>query len=154
MNLSTIGQKWGGYCQKPAIAWKAQGSYPGGGEIFRTCPDWPWGPPSLLYNGYRVSLPGLSNLGVAFTTHPTGVDVKERVELYLYSPYGLSWPVLGWTSIYSTGRSSNTVSISKNIDYKVNLLSRIISSTNFNAQFSLFINNMFVTLLSSTCFEH
>jgi hypothetical protein len=22
------------------------------GEIFR-CPDWPWGPPSLLYNGYR-----------------------------------------------------------------------------------------------------
>ena len=29
-----------------------------------------------------------------------------------------------------------------------------ISSTNFSAQFSLFINNMFVTLLSSTCFEH
>jgi hypothetical protein len=25
-----------------------------GGEIFRTCPDRPWGPPSLLYNGYRV----------------------------------------------------------------------------------------------------
>ena len=24
------------------------------GEIFRTCPDSPWGPPSLLYNGYRV----------------------------------------------------------------------------------------------------
>ena len=23
-------------------------------EIFRTCPDRPWGPPSLLYNGYRV----------------------------------------------------------------------------------------------------
>ena len=31
---------------------------------------------------------------------------------------------------------------------------RIISSTTFNAQFSLFINNMFVTLLSSTYFEH
>ena len=29
----------------------------------------------------------------------------------------------------------------------------IISSTNFNAQFS-FVNNMFVTLSSSTCFEH
>ena len=26
----------------------------GGGEIFRTCPDLPWGPPSLVYNGYRV----------------------------------------------------------------------------------------------------
>jgi hypothetical protein len=25
----------------------------GGDEIFRTRPDWPWGPPSLLYNGYR-----------------------------------------------------------------------------------------------------
>jgi hypothetical protein len=23
-------------------------------EIFRTCPDWPWGPLSLLYNEYRV----------------------------------------------------------------------------------------------------
>jgi hypothetical protein len=27
---------------------------PGGGEIFRTRPGRPWGPPSLLYNGYRV----------------------------------------------------------------------------------------------------
>jgi len=26
----------------------------GGGDIFCTCPDRPWGPPSLLYNGYRV----------------------------------------------------------------------------------------------------
>ena len=24
------------------------------GEIFRSCPDGPWGPPSLLYNGYGV----------------------------------------------------------------------------------------------------
>jgi hypothetical protein len=23
-------------------------------EIFRTCPDRPWGPPSLRHNGYRV----------------------------------------------------------------------------------------------------
>ena len=23
-------------------------------EIFRTCPDRPWGPPNLLYKGYRV----------------------------------------------------------------------------------------------------
>jgi len=27
---------------------------PVGGEILRTCPYRPWGPPSLLYNGYRV----------------------------------------------------------------------------------------------------
>ena len=31
---------------------------------------------------------------------------------------------------------------------------RIISSTKFNAQFSLLTNNTFVTLLSSTCFDH
>ena len=28
-------------------------SSPDGDESFRTCPDWSWGPPSLLYNGYR-----------------------------------------------------------------------------------------------------
>jgi hypothetical protein len=26
------------------------GSNPGGGEIFRACPDRPWGPPRLLYS--------------------------------------------------------------------------------------------------------
>jgi hypothetical protein len=38
-------------------------SNPGGGEIFRTCPDRPWGPPSLLYNGYRVFPGGIKRLG-------------------------------------------------------------------------------------------
>jgi hypothetical protein len=28
---------------------------------------------------------------------PSSAKVKERVELYLYSPSGPSWPVLGWT---------------------------------------------------------
>ena len=26
---------------------------------------------------------------------PSGAEVKERVELYIYSPSGPSWPVLG-----------------------------------------------------------
>ena len=34
--------------------WPVRGSNPVGGEIFRTRPDRPWGPPSLLYNGYPV----------------------------------------------------------------------------------------------------
>ena len=38
------------------------GSNPGGGEIFRTCPGRPWGPPSLLYYGYRV-FPGSKAVG-------------------------------------------------------------------------------------------
>ena len=40
--------------QQLATGWTVWGSNSGGGEIFCTCPDRPWGPPSLLYNGYRV----------------------------------------------------------------------------------------------------
>jgi hypothetical protein len=29
--------------------------------------------------------------------HPSSAEIKERVELYVYSPSGASWPVLGWT---------------------------------------------------------
>jgi hypothetical protein len=38
-------------------------------EIFRTRPDRPWGPPSLLYNGYRVFPGGKNGRAVALTTH-------------------------------------------------------------------------------------
>jgi hypothetical protein len=57
------------------------------GKIFRTCPDWPWGPPNLLYNGYQV-FPGVeSGRGVMLTPHPLLVlRSKNRVGLYLYSP--------------------------------------------------------------------
>jgi len=34
--------------------WMVRGSNPRGGEIFRTRPDRPWGPHSLLYIGYRI----------------------------------------------------------------------------------------------------
>ena len=66
-----------------------------GCDIFRICPDRPWGPPSLLYNGYRVSFAEYSGWGVAVTTHHYLVRVKERLQLYLYSPSGPSWLVLG-----------------------------------------------------------
>jgi hypothetical protein len=76
------------------MGWTVQGLNPGGGEIFRTHTDRPWGPPSQLYSGYwvlpRVKWPGC---GVDHPP-PSSVEVKERVELYLYSPYGPSWPVL------------------------------------------------------------
>ena len=48
---------WAGIAQsvkRLATGWTVRGSNPGGGEIFHTRPDRPWGPPSLLYNGYRV----------------------------------------------------------------------------------------------------
>jgi len=76
-----------------------------GGEIFRTCPDRPWGPPSPLYNGYRVfpggkERPGCDTLAPHTPFYCRG---QETVELYLYSPYGqygqyrASVPVQGCT---------------------------------------------------------
>jgi len=42
------------------------------------------------------SFPGVKRPGCGVDHPPTSsADVKERVELYLYSPYGPSWPVLG-----------------------------------------------------------
>ena len=68
----------------------------GGGEIFLTRSDRPLDPPNLLYAGYlvyfqRVNRPGLG----ADHLLPSSAEVKERVELYLYSPSGPSWPVIG-----------------------------------------------------------
>ena len=81
-----------------ATGWKVRGLNPGGGEIFGTFPDRPWGPPSLLYNGYRV-FPGdkAAEAWRSPPTPPSRAEVKGRVELYLYSSSGPSWPVVGWT---------------------------------------------------------
>jgi len=75
-----------------------------GGEIFRTCPDRLWGPPSLLYNGYRVFHGGKERPGRdADPSPPSSAIGHETVELYLYSPYGpyglysASVPVQGCT---------------------------------------------------------
>ena len=61
-----------------ATGWTVRGSNPGGGEIFRTCPDRHWGPPSLLYNGYRV-FPGVKcGRGVTLTSHPLLVPWSRK----------------------------------------------------------------------------
>jgi hypothetical protein len=75
---------------------------PVGGAIFSTLPDWLWGPPSLLYNGYRVTILWLKRPGCGFD-HPSisSTQVKERVELYLYSLSRPLWFVLGWTYLIS-----------------------------------------------------
>jgi hypothetical protein len=87
-----------------ATDWTVRGSNHGGGEIFRTCPDRPWGPPSLLYNGYRVFPGGKERPGRdADPSTASSAVGHERVELYLYSPYGpyglykVSVPVQGCT---------------------------------------------------------
>jgi len=71
--------------------WTVWGTSPGVGEIFHTRPERTWCPPSLQYNGYRASFPGLKQprRGVDHP-HTSGVEVRERVELYFYSPSGSS----------------------------------------------------------------
>jgi hypothetical protein len=49
---------------------RARGGGGGGGEIFRTYPEQPWGPPSLLYNGYRVFSGGKERPGRDAAPHP------------------------------------------------------------------------------------
>ena len=80
-----------------ATGWTVRGSNPGGVKIFRTRPDRPWGPPSLLYNGYREFSGGKASEAWRYHPHPSSAEVKGRVELYLYSASGPSWRVLGWT---------------------------------------------------------
>ena len=72
--------------QQHATGRTVRGSNPGGGEIFGTRPDGLWGLPSLMYNGYRVSLLGLNWPGrTVDQLSPSNTKAKESVELYLYS---------------------------------------------------------------------
>ena len=59
------------------------------GEIFRTYPDRPWGPPSLLYNGYRVVPGGKGGRGRGVEhPPPSSAEVLRDLQLYLYSSSG------------------------------------------------------------------
>ena len=43
-----------------------------------TCPDWSWGPPSLLYNGYRVFLGGKEGPGPDHDPSPPSRAVVKK----------------------------------------------------------------------------
>jgi len=66
-------------------------------RFFRTYPDQSWDPPSLLHNGYRNFTGGKADGTWRWPPTPSSAEVQERVELCLYSPFGFSWPVQGWT---------------------------------------------------------
>ena len=62
------------------------GSNLGGGEIFRTCPDRPWLPPSLLYNGYRVFLGGKARPGLDADPSPPSSAMVMKGYSYTSTP--------------------------------------------------------------------
>jgi hypothetical protein len=74
--------------------------------MFHTRPDRPWGPTNLLYYGYRVSFPGVKRPGRGINhPPPSSVEVKERQDLYFYSPSERSWQIIGCkllSSFYET----------------------------------------------------
>jgi hypothetical protein len=73
-----------------ATSWTVSGSNSGGDEILRTRSDRTRGPPGLLYNAF----PGVKRPEHSVDhLSPFNAYVKERVELYLCSPFGPSWPV-------------------------------------------------------------
>ena len=90
---------WAGIAQsvqRLATGWTVRTSNPGGGEVLHARPDRPWGPPSLLYNGYRVSFPEVKRPGRGVDhSLPSSAEVKESVELYFCFPSVPSWPVTG-----------------------------------------------------------
>jgi len=82
------------YIYMLAVGWTVWRLSPGGCEIFHTCPDQPWGHPASSTVG-TVAFLGVKQLGRG-VDHPLppSVDMKERVELYLYSTSGPSWSVI------------------------------------------------------------
>ena len=51
------------------ISWKVRDRIPVGTRLSAR-PDWPWGPPSLMYNGYRVFPEGRGDRRVGLIPHP------------------------------------------------------------------------------------
>ena len=72
--------------QRLATGWTVRESNPGGGEIFRTCPDRPWGPPSILYNGYRVFPGGKKRPGHDADPSPPSSAVVMKGQSYTSAP--------------------------------------------------------------------
>jgi len=91
-------------CPLPILSWRSvvgivtHYGLDGPGIEFQWRQDFPHLPRPALQASYRmgiVSFLGVKQLGHGTDHPPSSAEVKERVELYLYSPFGPSWPVLG-----------------------------------------------------------
>jgi hypothetical protein len=79
--------------------WTVRRSNLGGGASFSSLVQNGRGAHTASYAMGTGSVPGVkwSRRDVDHTP-PISTEVKEREELYFYSPSGPSWPVLGWNS--------------------------------------------------------
>jgi hypothetical protein len=69
-----------------ATAWKVRGLNPGGGEIFRTCPDRPWVHTASCTIGIVSFLGVKSGRGVTLTTHLLLVSLVMKEWSYTSTP--------------------------------------------------------------------
>ena len=61
-----------------------------------------------------VSFPGIKLPGLGVNHPPlTSAKVKERIQLYLYPPFGSSWPVLGWTLPFTSNTKAAELEVLK-----------------------------------------
>ena len=94
--LKNVMLEWAGWLSRYSDWLRAGRSgdlIPVGNETFRTRPDRPWGPSSLLYNWYRIFPGGKSGRGVTLTPNPLLVPWSWKgraIPLLPYGPYGLS----------------------------------------------------------------
>ena len=106
-------RKWAGIAQlvqQLAAGWTAWGSNPAGGREFPH-PSWPFlGPNQPITRWVPGHYRGVKQLGHG-TDHPpqSRAKVEGRVKLYIYSPSGPSWPVLGWPFILRTNNANLTL---------------------------------------------
>ena len=75
------------------------GSNPDGGETFHICLDRFWGPPNLLYNGYRVSFPGAKRQGRGVPVRGGRYDYLHRSPEHLVTPLIILFVVVMLTVI-------------------------------------------------------
>jgi hypothetical protein len=78
------------------------------GEIFCTRPERPWGPPSLLYNGYRVFPGGKVAGGVVLTTHSLSAPRSRKstaIPLHPPPPRGPSGVLRGNFTLITSQRT-------------------------------------------------
>jgi hypothetical protein len=106
---------WAGIAQsvqRLATGWTVRGSNPGGGldiphpsrpGLGPTQPPIEWSFPGVKRPGRCVDHPP-----------PSSAEVKVRVELYLYSPSGPSWPLLGRTFTFTVAVGTGSLSRGKN----------------------------------------